>query len=121
MIESNREEYIIKLENKIKELDSSLKKKNQDFTNAQKEINVFLSNLTHNLKNPLGTIYSFSEMILEGQKNFQFGKTEILIYNQYQIYHTEAGLHGLIYITLNLSLLLVTFLRAGLFKTDNII
>ncbi len=76
MIESNREEYIIKLENKIKELDSSLKKKNQDFTNAQKEINVFLSNLTHNLKNPLGTIYSFSEMILEGQKNFQFGKTE---------------------------------------------
>ena len=76
MIENKREEYIKELENKIIELDSSLKKNKEAFTNVQKETSVFLSNLTHNLKNPLGTIYSFSEMILEEHKNFQFQKTE---------------------------------------------
>lgn len=58
--------YIEELEEKIVELSLRLKSKNNDESSIGKGANEIIGQLLHNLKNPAGVIYSFSEMIEEG-------------------------------------------------------
>lgn len=69
-IDKESEEYIQNLEEKIVELSLKLKQKNYQLKNASKESQKVLGKLTHNLKNPVGVISSFSEMMLEDLEDF---------------------------------------------------
>jgi signal transduction histidine kinase len=58
--------YIEELEGKIVDLSLRLKAKDKEHSSLVKGSNVIVGQLIHNLKNPVGVIYSFSEMIEVG-------------------------------------------------------
>ena len=74
--QKDSKEYISELEDKI--IDLSLKVKTQTNLLELVEItnNEIFSKLTHNLKNPIGTAYSFSEMMLVDSDNYTPDKLE---------------------------------------------
>jgi len=69
-IDKESEKYIQELEEKIVELSLKVKQKNYQLKNVSKNNQKVLSKLTHNLKNPIGIISSFSEMMLEDLEDF---------------------------------------------------
>ncbi len=64
------ESYIEQLEDKIVQLSMKHKNLSNNFNQYKKENKLLLGKLTHNLKNPIGVIYSFSEMMLENIENY---------------------------------------------------
>ena len=63
------ESYIEQLEDKIVQLSMKHKNLSSNFNQYEKENKLLLGKLTHNLKNYIGVIYSFSEMMLENIAN----------------------------------------------------
>ena len=59
------EKYIEQLENKILEQNFQLKAKSDEINSVIQSQEKRMRKLNHNLKNPLGIIYSFSDMIIE--------------------------------------------------------
>lgn len=68
MKKNNKEvaNYIEELEDKIMDLSLRLKAKDNEQSSIAKDSKKIIGELIHNLKNPVGVIYSFSEMIGEG-------------------------------------------------------
>jgi len=64
------ESYIEQLEDKIVQLSMKHKNLSSNFNQYEKENKLLLGKLTHNLKNHIGVIYSFSEMMLENIENY---------------------------------------------------
>lgn len=69
-INKESEEYIKNLEEKIVELSLKLKQKNSQLKEVSHGYQKVIGKLIHNLKNPIGIIASFSEMILEDLDNY---------------------------------------------------
>lgn len=74
--EKNSEKYIQELEEKIIDLSFKLKGKTKEIKAAEETTAKILGKLTHNLKNPVGVIFSFSEMILEDLEDYTTEKLE---------------------------------------------
>ena len=72
----NNSAYITELEDSIVDLSLRLKSKNIELSSYEKNSRILFGKLLHNLKNPVGVIYSFSEMILEYSKEPAPGKLE---------------------------------------------
>jgi len=72
----NSEKYIQELEEKIIDLSLKLKTKANAFNDAEETTTKILGKLTHNLKNPVGVIFSFSEMMLEDIDDYSPEKLE---------------------------------------------
>ncbi|MBE0423005.1 MAG: HAMP domain-containing histidine kinase [Lutibacter sp.] len=72
--EKNSDNYIPKLEEKIIDLSLKLKSKSNELNAAIETNSKILGKLTHNLKNPVGVIFSFSEMILEDLEDYSTEK-----------------------------------------------
>lgn len=72
----NSKEYIQQLEEKIIDLSLKLKSKANEIKDTEEITAKILGKLTHNLKNPVGVIFSFSEMILEDLENYSTEKLE---------------------------------------------
>lgn len=62
--------YKDELEDKIIELSLKLKNKDKELNEVVELNNLIFKKLIHNLKNPVGIAFSFSEMILEGIDNY---------------------------------------------------
>ena len=75
-IEENSINYIDQLEDKIVELSLNLKAVSNNLKSVNQENNQLLSVLTHNLKNPIGIAYSFSDMILGDTENYTTEKLQ---------------------------------------------
>jgi len=69
-------EYIQELENKIVDLSLKLKGKDLKLDTVEKENYERIRKLVHNLKNPIGIAYSFSEMIAENSEEISKEKLE---------------------------------------------
>ena len=67
-------EYIQELEEKIIELSLKLKNNANALNTTQETAAKILGKLTHNLKNPVGVIFSFSEMMLEDLEDYSTEK-----------------------------------------------
>lgn len=74
--QKNSEEYISELEDKIIDLSLKLKVQSNLLESATTKNNALITTLTHNLKNPIGSAYSFSDMILENAENYTPEKLE---------------------------------------------
>ena len=74
--EKNSDKYIPELEEKIIDLSLKLKSKSNELNAAIETNSKILGKLTHNLKNPVGVIFSFSEMILEDLEDYSTEKLE---------------------------------------------
>lgn len=74
--EKNSDKYIPELEEKIIDLSLKLKSKSNELNAAIETNSKILGKLTHNLKNPVGVIFSFSEMMLEGLADYSTEKLE---------------------------------------------
>lgn len=72
----NSEKYIQELEEKIIDLSFKLKGKTTEIKVAEETTAKILGKLTHNLKNPVGVIFSFSEMMLEDLEEYSTEKLE---------------------------------------------
>lgn len=72
----NSDKYIQELEEKIIDLSLMLKSKTNALIAADETRAKILGKLTHNLKNPVGVIFSFSEMMLEGLADYSTEKLE---------------------------------------------
>jgi len=72
----NPEAYIQDLEEKIIDLSIKLKTSNNLVAATETKHNTLISKLTHNLKNPIGIAYSFSDMILDDLENYTPEKLE---------------------------------------------
>jgi len=72
--EKNSKEYIQQLEEKIIDLSLKLKSKAGEIKAAEESTTKILGKLTHNLKNPVGVIFSFSEMMLEDLEDYSTEK-----------------------------------------------
>ncbi len=72
----NSENYIQELEEKIIDLSFKLKGKTTEIKVAEETTAKILGKLTHNLKNPVGVIFSFSEMMLEDIEGYSTEKLE---------------------------------------------
>jgi K+-sensing histidine kinase KdpD len=72
--EKNSDKYIPELEEKIIDLSLKLKSKSNELIAAIETNSKILGKLTHNLKNPVGVIFSFSEMILEDLEDYSTEK-----------------------------------------------
>lgn len=70
------ETYISELEDKIIDLSLKLKAQSTLLEATETKNNTLIANLTHNLKNPIGIAYSFSDMILENTKSYTPDKLE---------------------------------------------
>lgn len=70
----NSKEYIQELEEKIIDLSLKLKSKSNELNAAIETNSKILGKLTHNLKNPVGVIFSFSEMMLEDIEDYSIEK-----------------------------------------------
>ncbi len=68
--------YIQELEEKIIDLSLQLKAQSSLISETEAKQHKLISTLTHNLKNPISTNYSFSEMILENAPNYTPDKLE---------------------------------------------
>ena len=69
-VDKSRQHYYNDLEDKIIELSLNLKRKNNELNEVIDLNNLIFKKLIHNLKNPIGVSFSFSEMILEGLPNY---------------------------------------------------
>jgi len=69
-------EYIQELENKIVDLTLRLKRKGFELDTVEKENHERIRKLVHNLKNPIGIAYSFSEMIAENSEEISKEKLD---------------------------------------------
>jgi len=76
MVNKNSAEYIEELENKIVDLSLKLKGKSNQLKNIENENYERIRKLIHNLKNPIGVAYSFSEMIAESSEKISKEKLE---------------------------------------------
>ena len=74
--EKNSDKYIPELEEKIIDLSLKLKSKSNELNAAIEANSKILGKLTHNLKNPVGVIFSFSEMMLEDLADYSTEKLE---------------------------------------------
>ena len=74
--EKNSDKYIQELEEKIIDLSLILKSKTNALKTADENNLKILGKLTHNLKNPVGIIFSFSEMMLEDLADYSTEKLE---------------------------------------------
>lgn len=74
--DKNTAAYIEELEDKIMELNFKLKNTSTALSSAGETHRQTIRKLAHNLKNPVGIIYSFSGMILEDSKNYTTEKLE---------------------------------------------
>ncbi|PKP46000.1 MAG: hypothetical protein CVT95_07760 [Bacteroidetes bacterium HGW-Bacteroidetes-12] len=74
--DKNSEKHIQELEEKIIDLSFKLKGKTNDIKLAEETTTKLLGKLTHNLKNPIGVIFSFSEMMLEDLEYYSKEKLE---------------------------------------------
>lgn len=72
----NSEKYLQELEEKIIDLSFKLKGKTNEIKDAEETTSKILGKLTHNLKNPVGVIFSFSEMMLEDLEDYSTEKLE---------------------------------------------
>lgn len=72
--EKNSDKYIPELEEKIMDLSLKLKSKSNELNAAIESNSKILGKLTHNLKNPVGVIFSFSEMMLEDLEDYSTEK-----------------------------------------------
>ena len=72
-------EYIQELENKIVDLSLKLKGKEFKLDTVEKENHERIRKLVHNLKNPIGVAYSFSEMIAENSEKISKEKLDKLL------------------------------------------
>lgn len=72
--EKNSDKYIQELEEKIIDLSLKLKGKSNELNAALETNSKILGKLTHNLKNPVGVIFSFSEMMLEDLEDYSTEK-----------------------------------------------
>ncbi|HCE53917.1 MAG TPA: hypothetical protein DER05_02515 [Lutibacter sp.] len=72
--EENSEKYIPALEEKIIDLSLKLKSKSNELNTVVETNSKILGKLTHNLKNPVGVIFSFSEMMLEDLEDYSMEK-----------------------------------------------
>lgn len=76
MTDKNLAAYLETLENKIVDLSLELKSKNNVLNSLKNENFNHIKKLVHNLKNPIGIAFSFSEMIAENPKNLSIEKLE---------------------------------------------
>ena len=74
--DKNTDKYIPELEEKIIDLSLKLKSKTNELNAAIESNSKILGKLTHNLKNPIGVIFSFSEMMLEDLADYSIEKLE---------------------------------------------
>lgn len=74
MENANQEKYTQELEESIIELKFKLRNKDKELKNAYESNQKIIGKLVHNLKNPIGIAYSFSEMIMEGASNYDTEK-----------------------------------------------
>ncbi|PKP13396.1 MAG: hypothetical protein CVU08_05635 [Bacteroidetes bacterium HGW-Bacteroidetes-3] len=74
--DKNSEKHIQELEEKIIDLSFKLKGKTNDIKLTEETTAKILGKLTHNLKNPIGVIFSFSEMMLEDLEYYSKEKLE---------------------------------------------
>ncbi|MGV8945143.1 MAG: sensor histidine kinase [Lutibacter sp.] len=72
----NSKEYIQELEDKIVDLSLKLKSKTNEIKAAEETTTKILGKLIHNLRNPVGVIFSFSEMMLEDLEDYSTEKLE---------------------------------------------
>ena len=75
-IEDKSENYTNQLEEKIVELRLQLKAVSNTLKTVNIENDRLISMLIHNLKNPIGISYSFSDMILAGIENYDAEKIQ---------------------------------------------
>lgn len=68
--------YIDELENKIIDLSLKLKSKTNELHLTSESHKKSIGKLIHNLKNPIGVIFSFSDMILEDLEDYSSDKLE---------------------------------------------
>lgn len=66
----NSETYINELENKIVDLTLQLKGETRQLNSVRESNKKAIGKLIHNLKNPVGVIFSFSDMILEDLEEY---------------------------------------------------
>ena len=78
MKEDNKinEDYIEELEDKIVELSLKVKSKDNELKSINSQNSLIFKKLIHNLKNPVGVAFSFSDMILEGIDSYTTEKLE---------------------------------------------
>lgn len=72
--EKNADKYTQELEEKIFDLSLRLKSMTNEFNNTIESNSKIISKLNHNLKNPVGIIFSFSEMMLEDIEDYSTDK-----------------------------------------------
>ena len=75
-MEKEAEEYINELEDKVIDLSLRLKSKTNELNLVYKTNEKIIGKLIHNLKNPVGIIFSFSGMILENIEDYPIEKLE---------------------------------------------
>lgn len=75
-IKSKSKEYISELEEKIINLSLKLKSKTTQLNSLNLANKKAISKLIHNLKNPIGAVYSFSDMIIEDIDDYSKEKLE---------------------------------------------
>jgi signal transduction histidine kinase len=73
---NNPEQYINELKDKIIDLSLKLKAQSNLLELAASKNNKLITTLTHNIKNPIGIAFSFSDMILEDADNYTPEKLE---------------------------------------------
>jgi len=86
-IDKKSKEYISELEEKIVELSLKLKSKTNELNSLNESNKKIIGKLIHNLKNPIGVIFSFSEMMLEDFQDYSSEKME----KHLQIIKNSAG------------------------------
>jgi len=74
--QKNSATYIEELEEKIIDLSLKLKASANLIATTENKHKTLISELTHNLKNPISIAYSFSDMILENAENYPPAKLE---------------------------------------------
>jgi len=84
---NNSEKYINELEEKIIDLSLRLKSKKNELSTLSENNKKTIGRLVHNLRNPVGVIYSFSDMILEDLEDYSKEKLE----KHLQIINTSAN------------------------------
>ncbi|SNR54424.1 sensor histidine kinase [Lutibacter flavus] len=76
MMNENPQKYISELEEKIVELSLKLKNISNELKSIEQSNNKQIGKLIHNLKNPIGIAYSFSDIILGSIDNYPAEKLE---------------------------------------------
>jgi K+-sensing histidine kinase KdpD len=85
--EKQTKEYIDKLEEKIVDLSFQLRNSKKDLTFRNQVNRKIMSKIIHNLKNPIGVVFSFSQIMLETPSEY----TEDKLKKHSQIIHNSAA------------------------------